>query len=149
MEADVVRWLQRLRHTVADESESRYDLSPSDGVYYDSVLDSAIDALFDFGSSNVVVSDSSDDDSSGTPSSTDSDSSTASVSDFEYYGMEQLSGGDHCSRKNDSAVTAWKNDLIYRALDGCGTPSDDDEQVSCSSLYPSFPYPLSKKLMDK
>lgn len=129
MEADVVRWLQRLRHTVADEFESRYDSSPSDGVYYASVLDSAIDTLFDFGSSNVVVSDS-DDDGSGTPASSDSDSSTASVSDFEYYGMKRLGGGDHGSRRNDSAVTAWKNDLIYRALDGCGTPSDDDEQVS-------------------
>lgn len=124
MEADVVKWLQCLRHTVAEESEPWNLFS----VYRDSILDSTIDALFDF-------------------------DSTTSVSDFEYYSMDPtvdnrfppLAVGDDHHRpntvfmtfpKNDITVSfkpkwsdllAWKNDLKDSALDG--TLSENDEQV--------------------
>lgn len=132
MEADVVKWLQCLRHTVAEESEPWNLFS----VYRDSILDSTIDALFDF-------------------------DSTTSVSDFEYYSMEPSANNklappkvgdddydEHLQHhqpnsvfmtfpKNNisvsfkpkwSDVMAWKNDLKDSALDG--TLSENDEQVS-------------------
>lgn len=122
MEADVVRWLQFLRYSVAEESEQWNLFS----VFRDSVLDSTIDNLFDF------------------------DSSTTSVSDFEYYSMDQPGNGYSFSvddddqqssvsktfPKNDitvsfkpkwSDVMAWKNELMDSALEGT---SSEDEQVS-------------------
>lgn len=128
MEADVVKWLQCLRHTVAEESEPWNLFS----VYRDSVLDTTIDALFDF-------------------------DSTTSVSDFEYYSMDQpadnafppveVGDDEHHHRRPHSVFTtfpkdavavsfkpkwsdvmAWKNDLKDSALDG--TSSENDEQVS-------------------
>lgn len=122
MEADVVRWLQCLRHTVAEESEPWNLFS----VNRDSVLDSTIDNLFDF-------------------------DSTTSVSDFEYYSMDRQQGDvdgslsfdvdDDCTlpttafpddeicisfRPKWSDLMAWKNELMDSALDGI---SSEDEQV--------------------
>jgi len=121
MEADVVRWLQCLRHTVAEESDVWNFFS----AHHDSVLDSAIDTLFDFDSVGSVSDLTVDD------TSLDFDSTT-SVSDFEYYSMDQPDGrvlftvdGGGISRQN-SAVIAWQNDLIYCALD---RSSSEDEQV--------------------
>lgn len=121
MEADVVRWLQCLRHTVADEELEPWNLFT---VYRDSVLDSTIDHLFDF-------------------------DSTTSVSDFEYYNMDRpnerfsVAVGDDdknnsvltaCSQNDISVsfkpkwfdVMAWKNELKDHALDGT---LSEDEQV--------------------
>lgn len=120
MEADVVRWLQCLRHTVAEELDP-WNLFT---VYHDSVLDSTIDTLFDF-------------------------DSTTSVSDFEYYSMVQpnekfsiaIDDDDKnnsllmtCPQNNISVsfkprwfdIMAWKNELMDHALDGT---SSEDEQV--------------------
>lgn len=121
MEADVVRWLQCLRHTVAEESDGWNFF----GAHHDSVLDSAIDTLFDFGPIGSVSDLTVDD------TLFDFDSTT-SVSDFEYYSMDQPYGrvfftvdGGGISQQN-SAVIAWKNDLFYCALD---RSSSEDEQV--------------------
>lgn len=126
MEADVVRWLQFLRYSVAEESEQWNLFS----VYCDSVLDSTIDNLFDF------------------------DSSTTSVSDFEYYSMEQpgnrysfsVDDNDRQSPVSNtfpkdeitvsfkpkwSDVMAWKNELMDSALEGT---SSEDEQVASQSF---------------
>lgn len=125
MEADVVRWLQCLRHTVAEESEPWNLFS----VTRDSVLDSTIDNLFDF-------------------------DSTTSASDFEYYSMDRQPGDIDGSFSFDvddnytlphsatttfpndeicisfrpkwSDIMAWKNELMDSALDGI---SSEDEQV--------------------
>lgn len=122
MEADVVRWLLYLRHTIAEEYEQWNLFS----VYGDSVLDSTIDALFDF-------------------------DSTTSPSDFEYYSMNQSDNNlsfivDEDDQKNSdvfitfpkntisvsikpkwSDVMAWKKELMYSALD---RTTSEDEQVS-------------------
>lgn len=122
MEADVVRWLLYLRHTVAEEYEQWNLFS----VYGDSVLDSTIDALFDF-------------------------DSTTSPSDFEYYSMNQSDNNlsfivDEDDQKNSdvfitfpkntisvsikpkwSDVIAWKKELMDSALD---RTTSEDEQVS-------------------
>lgn len=133
MEADVVRWLQCLRHTVAEESEP-WNLFNAVHCGDYSVLDSAIDALFDF------------------------DSTTTSVSDFEYYNMSAaednglltVDGEDYDGRNSVfmmfpdsdisvsfkpkwSDVMAWKNELMDSALDG--TSSEDEEQVSVTHLF--------------
>lgn len=127
MEADVVKWLQCLRHSVDEESS---ESGNSFSVHCDSVLDSTIDTWFDFDSS-----------------------STTSVSDFEYFSMNQPdtrfltfseNDGEDNSDPNDvflmfpnkgvSAsfkskccnVVAWKNDLIDSALKDT---SSEDEQV--------------------
>lgn len=120
MEADVVRWLQCLRHSVAEESESWNVFS----AHHDSVLDSTIDTLFDFDSSTSVSELTID-------TFFDSDSTT-SVSDFEYYSMDQINdrfsfsvGGKNYQQ--NSAIMAWKNDLMYCAFD---RTSSEDEQVS-------------------
>lgn len=125
MEADVVRWLQCLRHTVAEELEPWNLFS----VYRDSVLDSTIDSLFDF-------------------------DSTTSASDFEYYRMDRqpddpddsvsfADNNDGILPHSTSAtfpnheicisfrpkwcdIMAWKNELMDSALDGI---SSEDEQV--------------------
>lgn len=125
MEASVFKWLQYLRNTVDDESES-WNLC---SVCCDSILDSTIDNLFDF-------------------------DSTTSTSDFEYYSMDQSDDGrfsfitiddddqqvsDKMSFLENNAsvafkswwpdVEAWKNELMDSALDGT---SSEDEQVSHS-----------------
>lgn len=123
MEASVLKWLQYLRYTIDEESES-WNLC---SVCCDSILDSTIDTLFDF-------------------------DSTTSVSDFEYYSMDQSDDGRFSfntvdgddqqdsdimsfSKNNVSVsfkpwwsdVEAWKNELMDSAL--VGTTSED-EQVS-------------------
>lgn len=126
MEADVVKWLQCLRHTVAEESESWNLFS----VHCDSILDSTIDTWFDF------------------------DSTTTSVSDFEYFSMDQGDVRFPSFSVNDDVddvflmypkngvstsfeseycnVMAWKNDLIDSALND--TSSEDEQVLFESSL---------------
>lgn len=123
MEADVVKWLQYLRYTVAEESEPWNLFS----VYHESFSNAIADTSVDI-------------------------ESTSSVSDFEYINMDDQPGNrlsfivsnevqqdstsltfptDEISVSIKpplwSDINVWKNGLMDSALDGS---SPDNEQVS-------------------
>lgn len=122
MEADVVRWLQSLRHTVTEESDPPWSLFSArrrtTGVRFDSSagsdLDRTVDALFDFDRST-----------------------TSAASDFEYYGMATTDDDDVFVPfpVDWTDVKAWKNELLDSALDDA--ISSEDEQVSRSFPRPA------------